>query len=108
KSTDLVRLVSGYKGTNNQDNEMAVRNEMLEIFTQASGVQSQSDEEWNRAVQSADDFEALMCAYVAWYHSQNSTVLSGFESGDQVELEFEGSAVLPASSWCNDEGGRFQ
>ncbi|WP_339683111.1 DUF429 domain-containing protein [Gimesia maris] len=96
---ELARFVSGYKGINNQDDEMVVRREMLAIFTQETGIQLQNDQDRQSAIDSADDFEALICAYVALCHTLSKTIRSGFEEGERDELDYEGSAVLPASPW---------
>ncbi|MCA9067329.1 MAG: DUF429 domain-containing protein, partial [Planctomycetaceae bacterium] len=103
-ATDLARLVIGYKGTNDQSVETAVRREMLEVFEKASAIVADADESREFAIQSADDFEALICAYVAMKHYRGETIHSGFEDGDSPELEHEGSAVLPNAPWLIHEG----
>lgn len=102
---DLPRLVVGYKGTNNQDDEMVVRSEMLDAFERASGVQAESNSDRQTAIQSADEIEALICAYVAMKHNLSESIRSGFESGESPELEYEGSAILPDGPWPVQEKG---
>lgn len=106
--TRLQHLITQYKGTANHGAEVATRRDMLSIFEQSTGIRpaggsdSERESVRTRAVDNADNIEAIVCALVAFLHDQQSTTLSG-STADLINLATEGAAVLPSEPWVQPE-----
>jgi hypothetical protein len=105
ESGEVRRLVATYKGGErfSEAERSGSRKAILAIFEAQTGIRPGGDgaealratraEAWD----SADKFEALVCAYVAILRRRGETTLAG--SADPIEdqdlLAIEGAAVLP-------------
>jgi len=98
------RLVETYKGKSWSETQRSdSRKAVLELFEAHTRIRPDADgAEAEQAVRaeawdSADKFEALVCAYVAFLRPRGETTLAGFPdpAKDQNILVLEGAAALP-------------
>jgi len=106
----LRSLIRGYKGTEDHDLEVETRREMLVQFEENTEINPLGDNDAelasvrSKARESADNIEALICAFVAMLHAKRETMLAGFPADRSDCLTHEGAAVLPVESWSVPEG----